>query len=59
MDLLKTTSIQFKVESKTEIQKVTMIDKIVSVSKQNIARDEIEGAKLRIENYELKMKIAK
>ncbi len=27
-----------------------MIDKIVSVSKQNIAGDEIEGAKLRIEN---------
>jgi len=47
---VKATSIQFKVESKTEIQKVTMIDKIVSVSKQNIAGDEIEGAKLRIEN---------
>ncbi len=45
---VKATAIKFKVESTTEVQKVTMIDKIVEISKTDIAGEEIEGALLQV-----------
>ena len=42
------TEIKFKVEDTSEIQKVTMKDKIVEVSKKDISGKEIEGAKLQV-----------
>ena len=42
------TEIKFKVEDTSEIQKVTMIDKTVEVSKEDISGKEIEGAKLQV-----------
>lgn len=42
------TEIKFRVESTTEIQKVTMVDKVVTMSKQDIAGEEIEGAELKV-----------
>ena len=42
------TEIKFKVEDTSEIQKVTMKDKIVEVSKEDISGKEIEGAKLQV-----------
>lgn len=44
----KSTDIKFEVKNTTEIQKVTMIDKIVEMSKVDIAGNEIEGAELRV-----------
>ncbi len=40
--------IKFKVENTKEVQKVEMIDKIVEMSKNDIAGNEIEGAKLKV-----------
>lgn len=45
---VKATSIKFIVNNTTEIQKVTMIDKIVEMSKIDIAGKELEGAELKI-----------
>ncbi len=45
---VKATAIKFKVESTTELQKVVMIDKIVEISKVDIAGEEIEGALLQV-----------
>lgn len=45
---VKASAIKFKVESTTEVQKVTMIDKIVEISKADIAGEEIEGASLKV-----------
>ena len=42
------TEINFKVEETNEIQKVTMIDKVVEISKEDISGNEIEGAKLQV-----------
>ncbi len=42
------TEIKFKVENTTEIQKVTMIDKVVTMTKQDIGGNEIEGAELQV-----------
>ena len=42
------TEIKFKVEDTNEIQKVTMIDKVVEISKEDISGNEIEGAKLQV-----------
>ena len=52
---VKATAIKFKVESTTEIQKITMIDKIVEITKADIAGEEIEGALLQVfdENEEI------
>ena len=45
---VKASEIQFKVLNTKEVQKVTMIDKIVTMTKSDIAGDEIEGAKLKV-----------
>ena len=45
---VKATSIKFTVKNTAEIQKVTMIDKIVEMTKQDIAGNEIEGAELKV-----------
>lgn len=47
---VKATDIKFTVLSTTEIQKVQMIDKIVEVSKVNIAGEEVEGSTLRVKD---------
>ncbi len=44
----KATSVEFKVENTKEIQKVEMIDKIVTMSKKDIGGNEIEGAKIKV-----------
>ena len=45
---VRATNIEFKVENTNEIQKVTMIDKVVDMTKNNIAGDEVEGAKMQV-----------
>lgn len=42
------TEIKFRVENTTEIQKVTMIDKVVTMTKQDIGGNEVEGAELKV-----------
>ena len=44
----KATDIKFKVENTNEVQKVKMIDKIVTMSKKDIVGNEIEGAELKV-----------
>ena len=45
---VRATNIEFKVENTKDIQKVTMIDKVVDMTKNNIAGDEVEGAKMQV-----------
>ena len=45
---VRATDVEFKVENTKEIQKVTMVDKVVDMTKKNIASDEIEGAKMQV-----------
>ena len=45
---VRAIDVEFKVENTKEIQKVTMIDKVVDITKKNIAGDEIEGAKMQV-----------
>ena len=45
---VKATDIEFTVENTNEIQKVTMIDKVVDMSKVDIGGKEIEGAKIQV-----------
>ena len=45
---VRATNVEFKVENTKEIQKVTMIDKVVEMTKKNIAGDEVEGAKMQV-----------
>ena len=42
------TSIKFTIKDTNEVQKVNMIDKIVEMSKVDIAGDEIEGATIQV-----------
>ena len=51
-DYVKATDIEFKVENTNKVQKVTMIDKIVDMSKVDIGGNEIEGAKMQVLDYE-------
>ena len=44
----RATDISFKVEDTNEIQKVTMIDKVVDMSKVDIGGNEIEGATIQV-----------
>ena len=41
-------NVYIPVENTKEIQKVTMIDKVVDMTKNNIAGDEVEGAKMQV-----------
>ena len=45
---VKATDIPFKVTENKETQKLTMIDKVVEVSKRDVAGEEVEGAKLQV-----------
>ena len=45
---VKATDIKFVVENTGEVQKVTMIDKVVEMSKVDIAGEEIVGAKIQV-----------
>ena len=49
---VKATDIEFTVENTNEIQKVTMIDKVVDMSKVDINGNEIEGAKMQVLDQE-------
>ena len=49
---MKATDIEFKVENTNKVQKVTMIDKIVDMSKVDIGGNEIEGAKMQVLDHE-------
>lgn len=48
------TEIKFRVKNTTELQKVTMIDKVVEISKQDIAGNELEGAILVVTSTKTK-----
>lgn len=45
---VKATDVQFTVENTNEIQKVEMIDKIVTMTKKDIGGEEVEGAELKV-----------
>ena len=45
---VRATDIQFKVENTKENQKVKMIDKIVTMTKEDVGGKEIEGAKIQV-----------
>ena len=47
-DYVVATSIKFTIKETNEIQKVNMIDKIVEMSKVDIAGEEIEGATIQV-----------
>lgn len=49
---VKATDIKFTVENTNEVQKVTMIDKVVDMSKVDIGGNEIEGAKMQVLDHE-------
>lgn len=49
---VKATDIEFTVENTKEIQKVTMIDKVVDMSKIDIGGNEIEGAEMQVLDHE-------
>ena len=48
------TDVEFEVTTKKDIQKVEMIDKVVEISKQDIAGEELEGATLVVTNEKTK-----
>lgn len=45
---VKATDIKFKVENTKDVQKVTMIDKIVELTKTDIGGEEVKGAKIQV-----------
>ena len=45
---VRASAIQFTVKNTSEVQKVQMIDKVVTLTKSDIAGNEIEGAKLKV-----------
>ena len=45
---VKATDIKFKVENTKDIQKQTMVDKIVEFTKTDIGGEEVEGAKIQV-----------
>lgn len=47
-DYVKATDIKFVVENNNTIKKVTMIDKVVEMSKVDISGEEIEGATIQV-----------
>lgn len=49
---VKAKDIEFTVENTKEIQKVTMIDKVVDMSKVDIGGNEIEGAEMQVLDHE-------
>lgn len=51
---VKATEVKFRVENTNETQKVVMIDKIVEMSKKDIAGNELEGATIIVTNTKTK-----
>ena len=45
---VKATNIKFNIENNNKIQKVKMIDKVVTMSKKDIGGKEVEGAKIQV-----------
>ena len=45
---VKATDIKFTIENNNKIQKVKMIDKVVTMSKKDIGGKEVEGAKIQV-----------
>ena len=50
LGFVKATDIKFTVENTTETQKLTMIDKVVTMTKEDIGGTEIEGAEMSVTN---------
>ncbi len=50
LGFVKSTDIKFTVENTAETQKVTMIDKVVTMTKEDIGGNEIEGAEMSVIN---------
>ncbi len=48
LGFVKSTDVEFKVQNTKEIQKCTMIDKVVEMTKKDIAGEELEGAKIQV-----------
>lgn len=48
LGFVKANNIKFRVENTGEVQKINMVDKIVEMTKKNIAGDELEGAKMQV-----------
>lgn len=48
LGFVKSTDIEFTIKNTKDIQKVTMIDKIVSMTKEDIGGTEIEGAEMNV-----------
>ena len=53
-EFVKSNSIKFTVENTADIQKIVMIDKQVTISKVNIAGEELEGATLVVTSTKTK-----
>ena len=45
---VKASDITFTIENTSKVQKITMIDKVVTMSKVDIAGEELEGAKMQV-----------
>ena len=45
---VKASNITFTIENTSKVQKITMIDKVVTMSKVDIAGEELEGAKMQV-----------
>lgn len=45
---VKATDVKFRVENTVDVQKINMVDKIVEMTKKNIAGEELEGAKMQV-----------
>lgn len=50
LGFVKSTDIKFTVENTVEAQKVTMVDKVVTMTKEDIGGNEIEGAEISVTN---------
>ncbi len=48
LGFVKANNIKFRVENTGEVQKINMVDKIVEMTKKNIAGEELEGAKMQV-----------
>ena len=48
LGFVKASDITFTIENTSKVQKITMIDKVVTMSKVDIAGEELEGAKMQV-----------
>ena len=52
---VKSTDVKFKIENTNKIQKIKMIDKIVTMTKEDLGGKEIEGAKIQVKDKDGKI----